>query len=261
MSFTREENLRHWREEAERLRDPGAASWTDRMAVELEIRELDRHLSAGQRVLDVGCANGFTTMRLARENAIDISGVDPVPELIELARARSERESTGSTVSFTVGDITALEQPAGAYDRVIVVRVLINLAGEDQQRQALGECARVLRPGGLLLLSEATVQGWERLNALRREWGLDDVPVPAFNRYLDQDRVPELAPPDLALREVVNFASTYYLGTRLIKPLMIRTLGLPMDPADPEAEWNRLCAQLPAVGDYGIQKLFVFVKR
>ena len=34
------------------------------------------------------------------------------------------------------------------------------------------ECARVLKPGGILLLSEATIQGWTKLNDFRAEWGL-----------------------------------------------------------------------------------------
>jgi hypothetical protein len=62
------------------------------------------------------------------------------------------------------------------------------------------------------------------------------------------------------LVDIADFASTYYVGTRVLKPLIIRALGAGLDVADPEAEWNRWFAQLPAWGDYGTQKLFVFKK-
>jgi len=51
------------------------------------------------------------------------------------------------------------------------------------------------------------------------------------------------------------------VGTRVLKPLLIRALGADIDVADPNMEWNRWCAQLPSCGDYGVQKLFIMMKR
>jgi len=61
--------------------------------------------------------------------------------------------------------------------------------------------------------------------------------------------------------EMVNFSSTYYIGTRVLKPLLIKALSADIDVADPDMEWNRWFAQLPAWGDYGTQELFIFKKR
>jgi hypothetical protein len=110
------------------------------------------------------------------------------------------------------------------------------------------------------LLSEATIQGWQRLNQLRREWGLEDIPMPPFNQYLDEERLASALPRELQLLEISNFASTYYVGTRLLKPLLAGVTNAPVKVADPDAEWNRWFSQLPAAGDYGTQKLFVFRK-
>jgi len=118
----------------------------------------------------------------------------------------------------------------------------------------------VLKPGGLLLLSEATLQGWRRLNSLRSEWGLDDIPMPSFNQYVDQDQVIAAVTGEAELVELSNFASTYYVGTRLLKPLLALATNAPISVADPNAEWNRWFSQLPAAGDFGTQKLFVFRK-
>jgi SAM-dependent methyltransferase len=164
-------------------------------------------------------------------------------------------------VSFVDGNITALASKASRFDKVIAIRVVINLGSWRDQLAALRECARVLKKGGLLLLSDATVQGWRNLNRLREEWGLPAISMPAFNLYLDQDQVVEAVADRLTLVKLVNFSSTYFVATRVLKPLLIAATGVKRDAADPAMEWNRWCAQLPAWGDYGTQKLFVFRKR
>lgn len=252
----------YWTQQALKHGQSPAASWSDQMVIELEIREILKCLCDDDRVLDVGCGNGYSTVRFALEKRVGIRGVDYIPEMIAQARSRLAGLDVTplGTVEFGVGDITSLDEPADAYDKVIVVRVLINLAEWARQKKGLLECARVLKPGGRLLLSEATMQGWQRLNKLRREWGLSDIPMPPFNQYLDEAQVIEAASGTLRLVELSNFASSYYVGTRLVKPLLIQALGSGIDVADPSMEWNRWFAQIPAWGDYGTQKLFLFEK-
>lgn len=229
----------------------------------MEIREILRFLNDGDRVLDIGCANGYSTVQFASQKQLDILGLDYIPEMIDQASLRLTGlpGKLAGNVSFEVGNILELQHPADAYDKVIVTRVVINLGEWANQLRGLKESARVLRPGGLLLLSEATIQGWSRLNGFRREWNLPDIPIPAFNNYLDQEQVVERLSSELEALEVLDFASTYYVGTRVLKPLFIQALGVDIDAADPNLEWNRWFAQLPAAGDYGTQKLFVFRKR
>jgi ubiquinone/menaquinone biosynthesis C-methylase UbiE len=229
----------------------------------MEIREILKRLQDGDRILDVGCANGYSTVQFAAARRVVVRGVDYVPEMIRQARLRVLEigDRLLGSVGFEVGNILALDEPPEAYDKVVVVRVIINLADWDHQQRGLRECARVLKPGGLLLLSEATVQGWRRLNQFRAEWGLTEIPIPSFNCYLDQDRVVEALAPDLELLELSDFASSYYVSTRVLKPLLIHAVGASVDVADPNMEWNRWSALLPPVGDYGTQKLFVFRRR
>ena len=44
---------------------------------------------------------------------------------------------------------------------------------------------------------------------------------------------------------------TYFVGTRILKPLLAQASGGKVDPAKPEMEWNRWWGLLPAWGDYG----------
>jgi len=260
--FTLAQIRAFWTEQADRHHQSATASWSDRRVIELEIKEIVKRIADGDRVLDVGCANGYSTVQLAAARRVDVTGVDYIPEMIREARARLGADpALADRVRFDVGDITRLTQPDAAFDKVVVIRVLINLGAWDYQRDALSEALRTVTPGGLLLLSEATIQGWQRLNQFRREWELPDIAMPAFNQYLDEDRLLEAAASRADLVEAVHFSSTYYAMTRVIKPLLIQALGRPIDVADPEMEWNRWCAQLPAWGDYGVQRLFVFRKR
>jgi ubiquinone/menaquinone biosynthesis C-methylase UbiE len=249
-----------WTEQSKRHGQSHAASWSDRQAIELEIREILQHLQDGDRVLDVGCANGYSTVQFAQQRRVQVRGLDYIPEMIAEAKARLATVRTLGSVEFGVGDITQLEEPANVYDRVVAIRVLINLGSWERQLTALHECARVVRPGGTLLLSEATLQGWRRLNTFRREWGLPDIAMPPFNEYLDEDRMRQANVPHLHLDAIVDFSSSYFVGTRVLKPLLIQALGAAIDVADPDMEWNRWFAQLPAFGDYGTQRLFRFSK-
>ncbi len=253
----------YWAQQAVNFGLSPTASWSDHMVIEMEIREILKRLTDGDRVLDLGCGNGYSTVQFASQRRIWIRGLDYVLEMIEQARLRLGGLASQllGTVEFDVGDVTSLNEATATYDKVIAIRVIINLGEWSRQVQGLRECTRVLKSGGTLLLSEATLQGWHQLNRFRREWGLADIPMPPFNRYLDQERVIQEVSSELQLVEIVNFSSTYYVGTRVLKPLFIQALGTKMDVADPNMEWNRWFAQLPAWGDYGTQKLFVFLKK
>ncbi len=250
-----------WTEQAKRHGEDAAASWSDVCVIEMEVREILARLQDGERVLDVGCANGFSSLQFARHKRINLVGVDYIEGMIRAANSHLDRVrgELAGRVRFEVGDALNLRFDDGAFDKVIVIRVIINLG--DRQALGLRECARVVRPGGTLILSEATVQGWRRLNALRVEWGLDPIPVPPFNNYLDEDYVREVLSATCDFEAVSNYASSYYVGTRVLKPLIARVAGRENRVADPLCELNRWFSQLPAAGDFGTQKMLIFRKR
>jgi ubiquinone/menaquinone biosynthesis C-methylase UbiE len=253
----------HWIQQAINHGLSSAASWSDHRVIEMEIREITPHLSIGDRVLDVGCANGFSTIQYAAQKKIEIHGIDYIPQMIELAnqRLQSLPLSLLGIVDFCIGDITNLNEPDSSYDKVICARVLINLGNWENQRNGLSESIRVLKPGGTLILSEATLQGWNQINKFRREWKLPDIPMPPFNKYLDEDQLISEATKHSNLIDIINFSSTYFVGTRVLKPLLAKALNVDVHVADPNMEFNKWFANLPAWGDFGTQKLFIFKKR
>lgn len=254
---------KHWEENIFRHGASPDSSWGDSHAIELEIRTLSKYLKDGETVLDAGCNNGFSTLRYAQEKSVRIFGIDYVEQMIEVARERLKKVSLSlsGTATFELGDITSLSKPENSFDKVIATRTIINLGEWEKQKKGLAECSRVLKTNGHLLLSEATRQGWERLNRFRNNWSLPEIPMPSFNNYLDEAKLLGEMPCTMELIESRDFSSTYYLGTRVIKPLFIKALGMNADAANAQMEWNRWFSKLPSWGGYGVQKLFVFRKR
>jgi demethylmenaquinone methyltransferase/2-methoxy-6-polyprenyl-1,4-benzoquinol methylase len=118
---------------------------------EVEIDYLARWMKDGQRVLDVGCGTGYTVLRHAAMFDSAFSGIDFVPEMIEQARLLAAEFQTKKNVEFRVGDATSLDEPEGSFDVVVSERCLLNLPTRNDQWRAIGEIARVLRPGGRFL--------------------------------------------------------------------------------------------------------------
>lgn len=101
------------------------------------------------RILDVGCGTGYLLRRLAEKfpAATTLSGIDPAPAMIQAAEATG----TDPRLDFTVGIAERLPYDTASFDAVISTTSFDHW--RDQQAGLL-ECARVLRPGGQLVLCD-----------------------------------------------------------------------------------------------------------
>lgn len=133
-------------------------------------------ITSGERVLDVGCGPGRLAIMaaLAAGQAGETCGIDPAPEMIELARRNAARAGVG--VRFEVGVIEALPYPDDHFDVVLSSLVLHHLPDE-LKRRGLAQIHRVLRPGGRVTAVDfgATPSGGagHLLCVLRLRTGLD----------------------------------------------------------------------------------------
>ena len=119
-------------------------------------------------VIDAGCGPGHWTGHLAKRG-VNIRGVDLVPSFIDHAL----REHP--TVSFAVGNLGALPETAGTVAGVLAWYSLIHHE-PGSLRHALAEFARVLRPGGELLLGffeGPALEPFEHAVATAYRWPVD----------------------------------------------------------------------------------------
>ena len=129
-------------------------------------------VESGERVLEIGVGTGLSFRQLLRRNPDGFTdGVDVTPAMLRRARRRAHRAPTNNW-RLQHGDAYALPFSENTFDLVFSSYVF-DLFPQRDFAPLLRECARVLRPGGRLVLVTMTAprrwyeRGW---NLLYRLW-------------------------------------------------------------------------------------------
>src|SRR5262249_4933827 len=102
----------------------------------------------GQVVLDAGCRDAGHAIELVRRHGLRAIAVDPVPHHVELARRGVAAAGLEDAVDVREGAIESLPVADASVDWIWCRDVLVHVVLEP----GLAECARVLRPGGNMLV-------------------------------------------------------------------------------------------------------------
>jgi len=147
----------------------GSGAWYD-----LARKVLDGRLE-GATVLEIGCGGGGFAAWMAAMGARSVSGEDFSDTAIETAC----NPHTAANLAFRLGDIQRIEHPDDTFDVVVSCETLEHLPAP---YKAVTELARVLRPGGLLVLSTPNypnITGAHRVfrEATGRHWDEEGQPI------------------------------------------------------------------------------------
>jgi 2-polyprenyl-6-hydroxyphenyl methylase / 3-demethylubiquinone-9 3-methyltransferase len=128
--------------------NPARLSWIrDRVVAHFGRDAREVRALSGLTVIDIGCGGGLLSEPLVRLGA-RVTGIDPAAENIGVARRHAER--AGLAIDYRVETVEDVAAAGGSFDIVFAMEVVEHVA---DVRTFIAACERVLKPGGLLLMS------------------------------------------------------------------------------------------------------------
>jgi SAM-dependent methyltransferase len=170
----------------------------------LDRERLTRLLPRDAVILDYGCGQGRLTQELIELGYINVLGLDSSAEMIRIARERVP------DAGFAETDGEHLPCGDSSIDAVLLFAVLTCIPADEAQKNLLREFKRVLRPGGLLLISDYPLQSdarnLQRYEEFQQElggWGRFRLPGGAVLRHHSREWLDDLLA-EFRVEEVVE---------------------------------------------------------
>ena len=180
---------------------------------------IKKYFKPGDSVLDLACGMGRTTL-LLHEMGYKVRGVDLSDVFIEITKRRLPY------LDLRVGSYDHIEEPDASFSNILISLNGIDLAFPATQRlQALRECARVLKPGGIFIYSSHNLKSLHLFSphyGNRKRWKLKNC-LQAFKEwaYLKDDGVTLFyATPKVVLQQ------TKAVGLRLVEVKWLPKYGI-----------------------------------
>lgn len=251
--------LEFWSSQAEKFGTQHHASWGDIHAIRLETDNIGSFIKPGDRILDVGCANGFSAIQHEEKPFHSLTGVDFSEAMIDAAEKNRTACASPERYRFEIGDVRSLRFENESFDLVYTTRTLINLPSWEEQKQGVNECLRVCRRGGTVILSEAFWEPLTLLNAMRALKSMPPLVEHDFNRYLKKSVLEKYLESTSQTFKVVDFSSIYYLGSRFVRELVTNPDDYP-GYSNPINEIFYKIENEYSGGGFGIQQAYVITK-
>jgi len=247
----KEAMISFWSERAHLFQADPRANTNDVWLREVEINYVQEIIQTYpfSRALDFGCANGYTTSRLAKMNRdVSFLGVDINPDMISVASTFPKTEAL-LNVDFRQVDVLT-EEFDEQFDFIYAIRVFQNIETLEKQRQVFEKLCERLNKGGMFIYIESYADGYTRLNKDRLKMGLQPLPIHPHLTLLTEEF-------DAHAGKLMNLvkqdylSSSYYLITRLLYSYIA---AMNKEQIDYNHPIHQVASMVPQVGDYGPQK-------
>jgi ubiquinone/menaquinone biosynthesis C-methylase UbiE len=168
-------------------------------------------LQPGEQALDVGCGTGTLAIAMARRvgRTGHVTGIDPGTAQIARARAKAARHHL--SIEFQIGVIEQLPFPDQTFDIVFSTLMMHHLPAP-LKRQGLAEIARVLKPGGRLIIADFKRKQERQGRAARFHAGgsnMQDLAVFVKDAGFSQVEIEEMQSPRFSAFPGAGFIKAY----------------------------------------------------
>jgi SAM-dependent methyltransferase len=137
----------------------------------------------GDDVLDIGCGLGGPGRFLADRFGCSVMGTDLLDKRIEIAKALTRRTGLDEQISYRRADATDLPFRKNAFTLAWMLDVSMHIR---DKRRLFSEIARVLKPGGLLVMHEQLGPLPAAMNPVTRQAPYIAPSLPQLIRYVDE---------------------------------------------------------------------------
>jgi SAM-dependent methyltransferase len=234
------------------------AGTNDFVLTKIEQAFLAEAIQRCSRVLDIGCGNGSSLIKLIVEKKCSGVGIDFSDKMVKLAKQAAQSQGLGDHVEWHRRGVPPVPNEWGEFDIAYSQRCLINLKSVGQQKEAVLSVKDTLKNGGIYIMMECFLEGAEETNLLRRRLGLQAMDVPWHNLFFNLHEVKSWSTPAFYLEKIIHVSSTYHFLSRVVNAKLASDSG---ETLNYDAAINLLAARLPQeIGEFGPVKACIWRK-
>ena len=156
--------------------------------------ELDSEIKQCKKILDAGCGIGGTVVYFAKKFPdIKFTGINIIPDHIEMAKNLAKEKKVLSNTDFFVKDFVDTDLSSNQFDAIYLMESSCYAL---QKQMLIHEMYRILKPGGILVITDVFRTLVELnpfltniYNSFCKGWGLSDlINIEEFIYYLEKER-------------------------------------------------------------------------
>lgn len=137
---------------------------------------------SGLKVADIGCGTGASTLLLARKLDAHITAIDFLPEFLDILKEKAKEDGSAHKIQTLAVSMEDLPFADASLDMIWAEGAIYNIGFE----HGINDWKRLLKPGGVLAVSELTWLTSHRPEELQRHWDNEYPEVATASRKLGQ---------------------------------------------------------------------------